>query len=88
MKEITAQDVRKRYTSGAPGSVLSRYPEEAQAAGEEFDAWLERVIMEVREETRQEAYEDGYTKGHADGCADGAEDGWQNGYENAMFYDM
>lgn len=44
---ITAQDVRRRYTQGCPGSALSRASEEREAAGRDFDEWLARVVLEA-----------------------------------------
>lgn len=37
---IETEDVRRRYTTGAPGSTLSRHPDAVARAGEEFDLWL------------------------------------------------
>lgn len=48
-------DVRKRYTTGAPGSALSRSPEARREAGEGFDRWLERVKVEAKAEGWDEA---------------------------------
>jgi len=41
--ETTTEEVRKRYTTGAPGSALSRSSEARREAGGRFDRWLETV---------------------------------------------
>ena len=48
----TTDIVRQRYSTGAPGSELSRYSDAREAAERAFDRWLANE--------RAEAYDEGY----------------------------
>ena len=53
---IGADEVRRRYTTGAPGSALSRSSSARREAGHEFDRWLESVKREAAAVALEEAW--------------------------------